>query len=106
MGYSTTLYVGLDVHKNMITVAYVSSDPGAEVTYIGPIGTRHCDIDKLVRRLQSNAAEVIFVYEAGPSPGCCPTGPSGPLRGSHPNLCPTVEDEAIRDLSQAREDAV
>jgi transposase len=66
MGYSTTLYVGLDVHKNMITVAYVSSDPGAEVTYVGPIGSRHCDMDKLVRRLQSKAAELIFVYEAGP----------------------------------------
>jgi hypothetical protein len=28
------------------------------------------------------------------------------LRGSHPNLYPTVEDEAIRDLPRAREDAV
>jgi hypothetical protein len=51
MGYSTTRYVGLDVHKSMITVAYVSSDPEAEVTYVGPIGTRHCDIDKLIRRV-------------------------------------------------------
>jgi hypothetical protein len=28
------------------------------------------------------------------------------LRGSHPNLYPTVEDEAILDLSRARQDAV
>jgi hypothetical protein len=32
MGYSTTLYVGLDVHKRMISVAYVSGEPGTEVT--------------------------------------------------------------------------
>jgi hypothetical protein len=51
----------------MITVAYISGDPGAEVTYVGPIGTRHCDIDKLVRRLQSKAEEeLVFIYEAGP----------------------------------------
>jgi hypothetical protein len=53
MEYFTTPYVGLDVHKSMITVAYVSGHPGAAVTHVGPIGTRHCDIDKLVRRLQS-----------------------------------------------------
>jgi len=62
----TTLYVGLDVHKESIAVAYVMSDPGAEVIYVGPIGTRQCDIDKMVRRLQSKTAHLIFVYEAGP----------------------------------------
>lgn len=62
----TTLYVGLDVHKDSIAVAYAGSDPGDEVTYVGPIGTRQCDIDKMVRRLQSKAAHLIFVYEAGP----------------------------------------
>ena len=28
MKYCTTLYVGFDVHKNMINVAHVSSNPG------------------------------------------------------------------------------
>ena len=44
MTHSTTLFVGLDVHKDMIAVAHVSDDPGAETTAVGPIGTRQCDL--------------------------------------------------------------
>lgn len=33
---------------------------------LGTVGTRHCDIDGLVRRLQSKGANLVFVYEAGP----------------------------------------
>lgn len=40
MTQSTTLYVGLDVHKDSIAVAYVAQEHGAEVTYFGTIGTR------------------------------------------------------------------
>ena len=47
----------------MIAVAYVSSDPGAYVTYEGLIGIRHCDIEKLICR---KAEELIFLYKAGP----------------------------------------
>ena len=63
---SKTLYVGLDVHKESIAVAYAPEDRGAEVVSLGPIGTRQCDIDKLIRTLQSKGATLIFVYEAGP----------------------------------------
>jgi len=63
---STTLFVGLDVHKEHITVAYVSDEPQAETIYVGPIGPRPADIDKLIRRLRSKTAQVIFAYEAGP----------------------------------------
>src|SRR5207247_6228925 len=63
---SKTLFVGLDVHKDSIAVAYAPEDRGAEVVSLGPIGTRRCDIDKLVRRLESKAATVVFTYEAGP----------------------------------------
>lgn len=66
MKHSITNYVGLDVHKDSIAVAYVASSQDAEVIYLGPIGTRQCDIDKLIRRLQSKAANLVFVYEAGP----------------------------------------
>jgi len=49
---SKTLYVGLDVHKESIAVAYAMEDRGAEVVSLGPIGTRQCDLDKPLRHLQ------------------------------------------------------
>ena len=67
MKYSTTtLYVGLDVHKDSIAVAYAPESRGSEVVSLGSIGTRQCDIDKLIRNLKSKAARLLFVYEAGP----------------------------------------
>jgi transposase len=66
MSQSSTLYIGMDVHKESIAVAYVSKDHDAEVVYLGTIGTRQCDIDQLVRKLQSKAKHLVFVYEAGP----------------------------------------
>jgi hypothetical protein len=48
MKHSSTLYVGLDVHKESIAVAYVSDAKDAEVFYLGSIGTRQSDIDKLI----------------------------------------------------------
>jgi transposase len=63
---SKTLYVGLDGHKESIAVAYAPEDRGAEVVSLGSIGTRQCDIDKLIRKLQSKGATLVFVYEAGP----------------------------------------
>ena len=53
-------------HKESIAVAYVSEERGAEVVFLGTIGTRQCDIDTLVRKLQSKAPHLLFVYEAGP----------------------------------------
>ena len=47
MSQSRTLFIGMDVHKDAIAVAYVAQDHGAEVTYLGTIGTRQCDIDQL-----------------------------------------------------------
>jgi transposase len=58
--------MGMDVHKDSIAVASVAQEHGAEVTYLGTIGTRHCDIDHLIRQMPSNATQLIFVYEAGP----------------------------------------
>src|SRR2546425_11451436 len=66
MHQSSTLYVGLDVHKGSIAVAYIIQDHGVDVIYLGPIGTRHCDIDQLIRKWQSKATHLIFVYEVGP----------------------------------------
>jgi transposase len=47
-------------------VAYVAQDHGAEMTYLGTIGTRQCDIDNRTRKLQSKATQLVFVDEAGP----------------------------------------
>src|SRR5713226_9360768 len=63
---SKTLYVGLDVHKESIAVAYAPEERGAEVVSLGSIGTRQCDVDKLIRKLQAKGATLVFVYEAGP----------------------------------------
>jgi transposase len=131
----------MDVHKASMAVAYVSKDHDAEVVYLGTIGTRPCDIDHLVRTLQSKAKPLVFVYEAGPcgywlsrdltnkGHACWVVAPSripktagdrvttdrrdamqlarlvrsGDLT---PGYVPTVEDEAMRDLSRAREDTI
>ena len=66
MSQSRTLFIGMDVHKDAIAVAYVPQDHGAEVTYLGSIGTRQGDIDNLIRMMPSKAKHLLFVYEAGP----------------------------------------
>jgi transposase len=138
---SKTLYVGLDVHKESIAVAYAPEDRGAEVVSLGPIGTRQCDIDKLIRTLQSKGATLIFVYEAGPcgywvyryltrkglrctvvAPSLIPRKPGDRVKTDRRDAMtlarlmrsgdltsiyvPQIEDEAMRDLSRGREDAM
>ena len=61
-----TLFIGLDVHKDSIAVAYCADERGSQATFLGPIGTRQCDIDKLVRKLKGKARHLVFVYETGP----------------------------------------
>src|SRR4029453_18892966 len=141
MSQSRTLCIGMDVHKETIAVAYIAQDHGAEVTSLGTIGTRQCDIDQLVRKMQAKAQHLIFVYEAGPcgywlyrylrqkDDDCWGVAPSlipkkagdrvkterrdaGQLarlaRSGDLTLVyvPKVEDEAMRDLTRAREDAL
>jgi len=131
----------MDVHKDSIAVAYVAQEHGAEVTYLGTIGTRQCDIDHLIRKMQSKAKHLIFVYEAGPcgywlyryltqkghhgwvvAPSLIPKKAGDRVKTDRrdavqlarlmrsgdltPGYVPSVEDEAIRDLSRAREDAM
>jgi transposase len=141
MSHSSTLYVGLDVHKESIAVAYVAKDHDAEVIYLGTIGTRQCDIDHLIRKMQSKAKHLVFVYEAGPcgywlyryltkkgydcwvvAPSLIPKKPGDRVKTDRRDAVqlarlmrsgdltrvyvPTVEDEAIRDLTRAREDTL
>jgi transposase len=66
MSQSRTLFIGMDVHKETIAVADVAQDHGAEVTFLGTIGTRQGDLASLLRKMPSRATHLIFVYEAGP----------------------------------------
>src|SRR6266568_8731003 len=66
MAQGSRLFVGLDVHKETIAVASVAEEREAEVVFLGTIGTRQCDIDKLSRKLQAKGKKLHFVYEAGP----------------------------------------
>ncbi|HSF32086.1 MAG TPA: IS110 family transposase [Candidatus Tectomicrobia bacterium] len=141
MSQSNTLFIGMDVHKDSIAVAYVAQDHGAEVAYLGAIGTRQGDIDQMIRKMQSKAKHLIFVYEAGPcgywlyrylmkkgydcwvvAPSLIPKRPGDRVKPDRRDAVqlarlarsgdltavyvPKVEDEAIRDLTRAREDAL
>jgi transposase len=141
MHQSSTLYVGLDVHKESIAVAYVAKEHHAEVVSLGNIGTRQCDIDTLVRQLQSKSTHLVFVSEAGPcgywlsrsltkkghvcwvvAPSLIPKKPGDRVKTNRrdalklarlmrsgdltPVYVPQVEDEAMRDLCRAREEAI
>jgi transposase len=141
MSQSSTLYIGLDVHKESVTVAYVANAHDADVTFLGAIGTRQVDIDQLVRKLHSKATHRVFAYEAGPcgywlyryltqkghvcyvvAPSLIPKKAGDRVKTDRrdavqlarlmrsgdltPVYVPQVEDEAIRDLSRGREDAI
>jgi transposase len=66
MAQPTPLFVGLDVHKDSISVAFAAGGDTAPPHFLGQIGSRQCDMDKLVRRLQSRSRALVFAYEAGP----------------------------------------
>jgi transposase len=138
---SRTLFVGRDVHKDTIAVAYATEDRGTEVRSLGIIGTRQCDIDKLIRTLEAKGRALVFAYEAGPcgywlhryltgrgltcavvAPSLIPRKPGDRVKTDRRDAVtlarllrsgdlssiyvPSVEDEAIRDVSRAREDTV
>jgi transposase len=51
MAKSTPLYVGLDVHKESIAVAHATGGRADPPVFVGAIGTRQADLDRLIRRL-------------------------------------------------------
>jgi len=141
MAQGSTLFIGLDVHKESIAVAYVAEEREAEVVFLGTSGTRQSDIDKLIRKLQAQGQPLHLVSEAGPcgywlyrylskqdlkcwvvAPSQIPKKAGDRVKTDRrdavqlarllrsgdltPVYVPAVEDEAIRDLVRAREDAL
>lgn len=136
----TIKYIGLDVHKNSITVAIADEGRDQEVRKYGTIPNNISSIDKFLRKVVSDGSIPNFVYEAGPcgyplyryltqkgyecmvvAPSLIPKKSgcrikndnrdaielarlhrSGELTGVY---VPHPADEAMRDLTRAREDA-
>jgi transposase len=141
MAHTSTLFVGLDVHKETIAVAYVGEEREAAVLFLGTIGPRQGDLDKLIRKLQAKGKTLHFVYEAGPcgywlyryltkkklkcwvvAPSQIPKKAGDRVKTDRrdalqlarllrsgdltPVYVPAVDDEALRDVVRAREDAL
>jgi hypothetical protein len=70
MSESSTIFVGLDQHKESITVAYVGADRSLEPICLGAIGPRNSDVDAMVRKLQSKGKKLVLL-EAGPAATGC-----------------------------------
>lgn len=141
MSKSSTLFIGMDVHKDTIDVAIATNRLNGTVRHYGQIHNRIDAIDKLVARLKREATTLKFVYEAGPTgfglyrhltrkkhhcdvvaPSLIPKKAGDRIKTDRrdamrlarlyragdltPVYVPAVDDEAIRDLSRAREDAM
>lgn len=61
-----TRFVGLDVHKDQISVAVAESGRGGAVEYLGQIANDPAAISKLCARLARPGATLSFCYKAGP----------------------------------------
>jgi transposase len=132
--------IGLDVHKNSISIGIADDGRDGDVRYYGKIKNDMNQLDKVIRKLISKGAVLRFVYEAGPcgygiyryltqnGVDCVVVAPSKIPQQSGNRLkndkrdclslarlhrageltsvyVPTKEDEALRDLVRAREDA-
>lgn len=65
MENDTTVFVGLDVHKDSITAACIGARSSDQPIDLGTLGTQQYAIDRLIKKL-SGRGRLQFVYEAGP----------------------------------------
>ncbi len=61
-----SMYVGLDVHKNSISVSVAEEGRDGEVRFFGHIGNTRRAMCRLVERLSRDERVLRFCYEAGP----------------------------------------
>jgi transposase len=66
----STLYVGLDVHKETITVVIAEEGRDGEIRSHGTFENTPASVDKLIKRLGKSGQTLHFCYEAG----CCGYG--------------------------------
>ena len=137
---TTTKFIGLDVHKDTITVAIANEGRKSEVRLYGTIANTTETIGKVITNLMTPGTELRFVYEAGPCGfalyrylagngfRCIVTAPAMIPKKSNDRIkndqrdaltiarlyrsgeltaiyVPDPEDEAVRDLTRACNDA-
>jgi transposase len=61
-----TRFVGLDIHKERISIAVAESGRSCAVEYLGEISNDPVAISKLCDRLERPSKTLAFCYEAGP----------------------------------------
>src|SRR5215813_10502262 len=142
MSQSTTLFSGMEVHKEAIAVASGAQDHGAEGTSLGSLGTRRqCASAQRIGKMLAKANHLSLIYEAGPcgsglyrslmtqgddcgvvAPSLIPQTPGDRVTTDRRDAVqlarlaragaltavygPRGDEEARRDLTRAREDAL
>jgi transposase len=138
---SNVKFIGMDVHKNSITIAIADEDRQDPGRIYGTIKNNIAALDKFCRKMVSTPSPLRFVYEAGPcgygiyrhlsnkgfdcmvaAPSMIPKKSGERIKNDQRDAqmlahlhrageltavyVPDSQDEAMRDLSRAREDAV